>query len=32
MNSEFLPEAEAEFRETTRYYEREAPGVGVALG
>ncbi|HTY22018.1 MAG TPA: type II toxin-antitoxin system RelE/ParE family toxin [Desulfomonilaceae bacterium] len=31
MNSEFLPEAEEEFREATRYYELEAPGVGVAF-
>ena len=28
MNSEFLPEAEDEFREAARYYETEAPGVG----
>lgn len=31
MNSEFLPEAEQEFREATRYYEAEASGVGVAF-
>lgn len=31
MNSEFLPEAEQEFREATRYYEREAPGIGIAF-
>ena len=31
MNSEFLPEAEDEFREAARYYETEAPGVGVAF-
>lgn len=31
MNTEFLPEAEDEFREATRYYEAEAPGVGVAF-
>ncbi|MBI3014373.1 MAG: type II toxin-antitoxin system RelE/ParE family toxin [Candidatus Tectomicrobia bacterium] len=31
MNSEFLPEAEEEFREAARYYENEAPGVGVAF-
>jgi toxin ParE1/3/4 len=31
MNSEFLPDAENEFREATRYYETEAPGVGVAF-
>ena len=31
MNSEFLPDAEDEFREATRYYETEAPGVGVAF-
>jgi plasmid stabilization system protein ParE len=31
MNSDFLPEAEDEFREATRYYETEAPGVGVTF-
>ena len=31
MNSEFLPEADDEFREAARYYETEAPGVGVAF-
>ena len=31
MNSEFLPEADQEFREAARYYETEAPGVGVAF-
>jgi len=31
MNSEFLPEAEEEFREAARYYESEAPGVGLAF-
>jgi plasmid stabilization system protein ParE len=31
MNSEFLPEAEDEFREASRYYEAEAPGVGVTF-
>ena len=29
MKSEFLPEAEAEFREAVWYYEKEAPGVGL---
>ncbi len=29
MNSEFLSEAEDEFRESVRYYENEAPGVGL---
>jgi plasmid stabilization system protein ParE len=29
MKSEFLPEAEEEFREAVCYYEREAPGVGL---
>jgi len=29
MNSEFLPEADEEFREAVRYYENEAPGVGL---
>jgi toxin ParE1/3/4 len=29
MNSEFLPEAAEEFREAVRYYEKEAPGVGL---
>lgn len=29
MKTEFLPEAEEEFREAVRYYEKEAPGVGL---
>lgn len=29
MNSEFLPEADEEFREAAWYYEYEAPGVGL---
>ena len=29
MKAEFLPEAEEEFREAVRYYETEAPGVGL---
>jgi len=31
VKSEFLPEAEKEFREAARYYENEAPGVGLAF-
>jgi toxin ParE1/3/4 len=31
MNFEFLPEAEEEFREAARYYETEAPGVGITF-
>lgn len=31
MNYEFLPEADEEFREAARYYENEAPGVGLAF-
>lgn len=31
MKSIFLPEAEAEFLEASRYYELEAPGVGMAF-
>ncbi|HEY4744419.1 MAG TPA: type II toxin-antitoxin system RelE/ParE family toxin [Desulfuromonadaceae bacterium] len=31
MKSEFLPEAEKELREAARYYESEAPGVGIAF-
>lgn len=31
MNPIFLPEAEEELREATRYYESEAPGVGIAF-
>jgi plasmid stabilization system protein ParE len=31
VNSEFLPEAEEEFREAARYYESEAPGIGIAF-
>jgi hypothetical protein len=27
MKFEFLPEADEEFREASRYYENEAPGV-----
>ncbi len=29
MNSEFLPEADEEFREAVHYYENEAPGIGL---
>lgn len=31
MNFEFLLEAGEEFREAARYYESEAPGVGLAF-
>lgn len=31
MNVEFLPEAEEEFLEAARYYESEAPGVGMTF-
>lgn len=31
MKVEFLPEADEEFREAARYYEREAAGVGLAF-
>lgn len=31
MNFKFLPEAEEELREASRYYENEAPGVGLAF-
>jgi hypothetical protein len=31
MNTEFLPEADAEFREAVRYYEEEASGVGMTF-
>jgi len=31
MNIAFLPEADEEFREAARYYESEAPGVGLAF-
>jgi len=31
MRSVFLQEAEEEFLEASRYYESEAPGVGVAF-
>jgi len=31
MNFEFLPEADEEFREASRYYENAAPGVGLAF-
>ena len=27
----FLPEADEEFREAARYYESEAPGLGIAF-
>jgi hypothetical protein len=30
MNFAFLPEADEEFREASRYYENAAPGVGLA--
>jgi hypothetical protein len=29
MNSEFLPDADEEFREAIRYYQNEAPEVGL---
>jgi plasmid stabilization system protein ParE len=29
MNPEFLPEADEEFREAIRYYQKEAQGVGL---
>ncbi len=29
MNTEFLPEADEEFREANRYYQKEASGVGL---
>ena len=31
MNSEFLPAADEEFRKAARYYEGEAPGVGLTF-
>lgn len=31
MKVEFLPEADEEFREASRYYESEAAGVGLAF-
>jgi hypothetical protein len=31
MKTEFLPEADEEFREAARYYESEAPGIGLAF-
>ena len=31
MKSDFLPDAEEEFLEASRYYESEAPGVGLAF-
>jgi plasmid stabilization system protein ParE len=31
VNYLFLPEADEEFREASRYYENEAPGVGLAF-
>lgn len=31
MNTEFLPEANEEFREATAYYEEEASGVGMSF-
>lgn len=31
MNIEFLPDADEDFREAARYYESEAPGVGLAF-
>lgn len=31
MKTEFLPDAEQEFREAVRYYEEEAPGVGMSF-
>jgi toxin ParE1/3/4 len=31
MICQFLPEADQELRETARYYESEAPGVGLAF-
>ena len=31
MKTEFLPEADQEFREAVRYYEEEAPGVGMSF-
>ena len=31
MKVRFLPEADVEFRESARYYEDKAPGLGVAF-
>ena len=31
MTAHFLPEADGEFREAARYYEREARGLGLAF-
>jgi plasmid stabilization system protein ParE len=31
VKSEFLPEADEEFREAARYYESEAAGVGLSF-
>lgn len=31
MKTEFLPEADEEFREAARYYESEAAGIGLAF-
>ncbi len=31
MKTEFLPEADQEFREAVRYYEEEAPSIGMSL-
>jgi hypothetical protein len=31
LNTEFQPETDEEFREAARYYESEAPGVGLAF-
>ena len=31
MNYEFLPEADEELRESSRYYENEAPGVAITI-
>lgn len=31
MTFEFLPDADTEFREAVRYYESEAPGVGLVF-
>jgi len=31
VNTEFLPEANQESREAVRYYEDEAPGVGMSF-
>lgn len=31
MKVRFLPEADVEFRESARYYEDKAPGLGIAF-